>query len=191
MTRKVNYRFVIWVLSFKKWFYKAASTNYNICGNFQAIQPVLLKGKGRISFGEKVRLGVVDSPTFYNTYAYLEARTQNAQLIFGNHITVNNQFSAVAELSIIIGDHVLIGLNCHVSDSNFHDLQPDRRHQTDPDPMPVVIGKNVFIGNNVTILKGVEIGENSIIAAGSTVTKSFPANVIIGGFPAKIIKELH
>lgn len=54
----------------------------------------------------------------------------------------------------------------------------------------VIIGKNVWIGNNVTILKNAEIGENSIVAAVAVVEGKFPANVIIGGLPAKIIKSL-
>jgi len=54
----------------------------------------------------------------------------------------------------------------------------------------VIIGKNVWIGANVTILKDVNIGDNSIIGAGAVVTKDIPSNVIVGGVPAKIIKEI-
>lgn len=54
----------------------------------------------------------------------------------------------------------------------------------------VVIGKNVWIGNNVTILKDRKIGDNSIVAAGAVVSGKFPANVIIGGIPARIIRTL-
>ena len=61
------------------------------------------------------------------------------------------------------------------------------RDSTDPEPQEVVIEDNVFIGNNVTILKGVRIGKNTVVAAGSVVTKSFPNDVVIGGVPAQII----
>lgn len=55
----------------------------------------------------------------------------------------------------------------------------------------MIIEKNVFIGNSVTILKDLTIGENSVVAAGTIVTKSFPANVLIGGSPAKLIRALN
>ncbi len=59
-----------------------------------------------------------------------------------------------------------------------------------PDSKPVLIGDNVFIGYSVTILKGVQIGNNSIIGANSVVTKSIPANVMAAGNPCKVIKSL-
>ena len=54
----------------------------------------------------------------------------------------------------------------------------------------VIIGNNVWLGSNVKVLKGVSIGDNSIISAGSVVTKSVPENVIAGGIPAKVIKDI-
>ena len=118
-------------------------------------------------------------------------RSKKSSIIFGNDISINNAFSAVAECSIVIKDKVLIGYNCSISDSNFHDLRKDNRQQTDPNPAEVIIETNVFIGNNVTILKGVTIGANSVVSAGAIVTKSFPSNVIIGGCPAVQIGEVE
>nr|WP_288788550.1 DapH/DapD/GlmU-related protein [uncultured Fibrobacter sp.] len=60
-----------------------------------------------------------------------------------------------------------------------------------PKKVAVKIGNRVWIGNNATILKGTEIGENSVVAAGAVVSGKFPANVILGGVPAKIIGEVH
>ena len=56
--------------------------------------------------------------------------------------------------------------------------------------MNVIIKDNVFIGNNVTVLKGVVIGQNSVIGAGSVVTRSIPENVIAGGIPCKVLREI-
>ncbi|TXE10516.1 acyltransferase [Gelidibacter salicanalis] len=178
------------ILFIKKLFYKMASTNTRVTGVYRAIQPVILKGQGRIAFGERVKFGVIDSPLFYNTYTYLEARTERSTITLGNNVSVNNQCSIVAEHSISIGNDVLIGLNCSIYDSNFHDLDNTKRHLTDPNPQSVCIGNAVFIGNNVTILKGVSIGDYSVIATGAIVTQSFPTNVVIGGNPAKIIRTL-
>lgn len=174
----------------RKVFYKFASTNDRIKGKYYGVQPVVIKGKGEVIFGEHVQLGVVNSPLFYNAYAYIEARTEKSSISFGNNISINNQFTVVSELEVVIQDDVLIGLNCSIYDSNFHDLDISNRIQTDPFPKKVTIGKNVFIGNNVTVLKGVTLGENSVVATGSIVSQSFPANVLIGGAPAKIIREL-
>ncbi len=190
MSLKIKLTCVALVMYFRKLFYRIASTNNKVKGSYNAIQPVVLNGKGKIYFGDNVRIGVLDSPMFYNTYAYIEARAERASISFGNNVSINNQFTAVSELAIIIKDDVLIGLNCAIYDSNFHDLDKTKRRQTDPNPKEVLIEKNVFIGSNVTILKGVTIGENSIVAAGTVVSQSFPANVVIGGSPAKIIKEL-
>lgn len=178
------------ILKFRKLVYKCFNTNKNINGNFKALQPVVFRGKGSITFGNNVKFGILNSPMLYNAYAYVEARHANSKISIGNHVSINNNFSMSSEKSIVIGDFTLIGYNCNISDSNFHDLNPINRINTDLDPKEVIIGKNVFIGNNVTILKGVTIGDNSIIAAGSIVTKNFPENVILAGVPAKIIRKL-
>jgi len=157
---------------------------------YVAQQPVLLKGKGKIIFSDNVKIGVINSPMYYNTYAYIEARSEKSQISFGKNTYINNSFSVVSEKTIVIGDDVLIGYNCCIYDSNFHDLNKDNRKNTDPSPEAVMIKNNVFIGNNVTILKGVTIGENSVVATGAIVTKSVPENVIVGGCPAKILTEL-
>jgi len=165
--------------------------NTRVTGGFVAVQPVVLKGKGIITFGGNIKMGVQNSPLFYNTYVYIEARTEQSQISFGKNTYINNSFSLVSEKKITIGDDVLIGYNCNISDSNFHDLNKNNRTNTDPNPKQVIIENNVFIGNNVTVLKGVTIGENSIVATGAIVTKSFPKDVIIGGCPAKIIGEVN
>lgn len=84
-----------------------------------------------------------------------------------------------------IGEGTLIGHNVVIATLN-HDLNPNRRQ--DLLPAPINIGKNVWIGSNSTILQGVTIGENSVVAAGAVVNKDVPANTIVGGTPAKIIK---
>jgi len=174
----------MWV---KKHMYRLMCDINRVVGSFVAVQPVVLKGEGTVVFNQNIKIGVQNSPLFYNTYAYIEARTKHSQISFGKNTYINNSFSVVSEKKVTIGNDVFIGYNCSISDSNFHDLNKNNRTKTDPDPQQVIIGSNVFIGNNVTILKGVTIGENSVIATGAVVTKSFSKDVVIGGCPAKII----
>ena len=77
-----------------------------------------------------------------------------------------------------------------VLDSDFHEIDPSRRIDGNPKTGKVVIGDNVWIGDRVMILKGSTIGKNSVVAAGAVVSGEFPANVLIGGVPAQVIREI-
>ncbi|MGP5670672.1 DapH/DapD/GlmU-related protein [Brachybacterium alimentarium] len=87
-----------------------------------------------------------------------------------------------------IADDCLIGHNTVIATLN-HDLSPRRRG--DLHPSPVVIGRNVWIGANVTILPGVTIGEDAVIAAASVVTKDVPARALVVGSPARVIRTVE
>ena len=87
-----------------------------------------------------------------------------------------------------IGDDCLIGHNTVIATLN-HDLSPRRRG--DLHPSPVVIGRNVWIGANVTILPGVTIGEDAVIAAASVVTKDVPVRALVVGSPARVIRTVE
>ncbi|WP_083191731.1 acyltransferase [Formosa haliotis] len=151
---------------------------------------MVIRGKGRVVFGENVQIGVINSPHYISSYGYIEPRLKDAVISIGDNTSINNGVSLVAEKNITIGKNVLMGYNCQVTDSNFHDLHPKKRLQPDNNPKAVKIGNNVFLGNNVTILKGVELGDNTVVGAASVVTKSFPENVILAGNPAKVIQKL-
>ena len=100
---------------------------------------------------------------------------------------------------IEIGNHVLIGAETLIMDTNFHSLDYSIRgtskegyqHKGTINTAPVVIGDNVFIGTRCIINKGVNIGEGAIIAAGSVVVADIPAWEVWGGNPAKFIKSLN
>ena len=118
----------------------------------------------------------------------------NAKLIIGE----NCGFSATAiacKSEIIIGDNVKIGSGSILHDSDHHSLDPNERKNTKLDrenikTSTLKIKDNVFIGANCTILKGVFIGENSIIGANSVLTKDVGANEVWAGNPAKFIKKI-
>ncbi|MWW26608.1 acyltransferase [Algibacter lectus] len=187
MIGKIVFRLDNWI---KRLIYKQYSNNPNIHGDYESFQPIVFKGKGEVRMGDNVKFGVVNSPFFHNTYAYVEARTSVSEITIGSNTRMNNAVSIIAEKKIIIGSNVLIGYNCSIMDSNFHNLAPEKRHESDPRPESVIIHDNVFIGNDVTILKGVCLEENVVVAARSVVTKSFPKNSVIGGCPAVIIGKV-
>jgi acetyltransferase-like isoleucine patch superfamily enzyme len=93
---------------------------------------------------------------------------------------------------ITIGNNVIIGCNCKITDNDFHPLNVDKRNPQyikDIQKKGVIIGDGCFIGMNAIILKGTELGNNCVIGAGSVVCGKFPDNVIIAGNPARVIKQ--
>lgn len=113
---------------------------------------------------------------------------------FGKNITIGKNvfFNSGCKFQdqggITIGNNVMIGHNVILATLN-HDLAPENRSTMHP--APIVIGKDVWVGSNATILPGVTIGDGAIIAAGAVVTKHVPANTIVGGVPAKFIKKIE
>lgn len=108
-------------------------------------------------------------------------------LKLGKNSFINFGCSFLDRGGIEIGDNVLIGPNCNLMTTN-HPVEPHLRRATIS--KPIKLEPNVWLGANVTVCPGVTIGENSIIAAGSVVTKDIPSNVIAGGIPAKIINKI-
>lgn len=112
----------------------------------------------------------------------------------GNHVTVGYGCDISISKSLVIGNDTMIGVSCSIADNDGHPIDAASRLKHDPvgvnDIKPIAIGNNVWIGQQSIILKGVTIGDNSIVAAGSIVTKSIPANTIYGGNPAKFIRNL-
>lgn len=88
---------------------------------------------------------------------------------------------------VTLGDGCQIGHNVVFATFN-HGLEPENRRFTYP--APIVLGRNVWVGSNATILQGVTIGDNSVVAAGAVVTRDVPADTIVGGVPARVIKHI-
>ncbi|WP_432404177.1 sugar O-acetyltransferase [Wukongibacter sp. M2B1] len=105
----------------------------------------------------------------------------------GKNVFINSGCRFQDQGGITIGDGVLIGHNVVLATLN-HDIDPNKRSMMHP--APIVIGKNVWIGANATVVSDVTVGDGAIVAAGAVVTRDVPANVIVGGVPAKIIKKI-
>ena len=109
-------------------------------------------------------------------------------IVIGKNVFINSGCRFQDQGGIKIGDGTLIGHNVVLATIN-HDIDPKKR--SDMHLSPINIGNNVWIGANATILPGVTVEDGAIIAAGAVVTKDVPANVIVGGIPAKIIKNIE
>lgn len=119
--------------------------------------------------------------------------TTGAEIKIGENVGISGS-TINATKCITIGNNVLIGSGCIITDTDSHPINWQDRvnnENNNTKSLPIVIEDNVFIGARSIILKGVTIGKNSVIGAGSVVTKSIPANCIAGGNPAKVIKYLN
>ena len=152
-------------------------------------QKIFITGKGRVTIGDKCSFGFKLGGRNKYGAIELQPRTIDAHIQIGNSVSTNNNLFICSSNKITIGNNTLIGENVTLMDFEAHGIMPDKRREIG-EIGKVIIEKNVWIGNNVTILKNSEIGENSIVAAGAVVNGKFPNNVIIGGVPAKIIKKI-
>ncbi|AIQ18581.1 maltose acetyltransferase [Paenibacillus sp. FSL H7-0357] len=126
----------------------------------------------------------------------------------GEGISIEHNFHCDVGYNIHVGRNFYAGYNCtildmaevHIGDDCMfapnvgiytagHSIEPKDRNKTGYG-IPITIGNNVWIGGHCAILPGVKIGDNSIVAAGSVVTKDVPANAIVAGNPAKLLKHI-
>lgn len=110
------------------------------------------------------------------------------ELRIGDYVLISPGCRISAGDKIIIGDSVMLANGVYITDSDWHDVY-DRSRRSDK-VAPVIIKDNVWLGDGSKVLKGVTIGENSIVAAGAVVSKDVPANVIVAGNPAKVVKAI-
>lgn len=113
-------------------------------------------------------------------------------LNIGNRVAISNS-TIVCGVSITLEDGVFIGGGCHIYDTDFHSLKAGERIDKINEEIraiPIRLKRYSFIGAHSTILRGVEVGERSIVAAGSIVVKSIPDHELWGGAPAKFLRKL-
>lgn len=109
---------------------------------------------------------------------------------FGKGVYANFNLTMVDDCDIFVGNNVLFGPNVTVS-AGTHPIHPELRRKQAQYNLSIYIGNNVWIGANSVILPGVHIEENSVIGAGSVVTKDIPANVIAVGNPCKVLRKIN
>lgn len=108
---------------------------------------------------------------------------------FGNNVYANFGLTLVDDTHIYVGDYTMFGPNVVVATAG-HPILPELREKAMQYNMPVHIGRNCWLGAGVIVLPGVTIGDNSVIGAGSVVTKDIPANVVAVGNPCRVLREI-
>lgn len=161
----------------------------NVCINGR----LYVRGKrGKIQIGENVTINSNKSsvPLGYQPSTIMWV-LENGSIDIGNNCGISNTTLCSAS-QIKVEDYVLIGAGTKIFDTDFHSLNFEKRidivNDDDRRTKPVLIKKGAFIGANVTILKGVTIGEKAIIGASSVVACDIPDNEIWAGNPARLIK---
>ena len=130
---------------------------------------------------ENAGKGLWVEPPFYCDYGY--------NIYTGKNVFFNFNCVLLDVMKIDIGDHVLVGPDVQIYTAT-HPLDAKTRNSWLEFGKPVSIGNDVWIGGGAIIYPGVIIGDGAVIAAGAVVTKSVPPNVVVGGNPAKILKEI-
>ena len=108
---------------------------------------------------------------------------------FGKNVYANFNLTCVDDTHIYVGDYTMFGPNVTLATPG-HPILPELREKAYQFNMPIHIGKNCWLGAGVIVLPGVTIGDNSVIGAGSVVTKDIPANVVAVGNPCRVIREI-
>ena len=149
--------------------------------------------KGKIQIGNDV---IINSGLRANPVGKLKRTSfivgQNGHIVLGNRVRISNT-TLFSQNSISIGDDTFIGGGTQVFDTDFHSIYSKFRinGNTDIITAPVEIGQRVFIGADVIILKGVRIGDDSVLGAGSVVTSNIPSGQVWAGNPARLIKRME
>jgi galactoside O-acetyltransferase len=158
-------------------------------GNISFQHPVSFSGKGTLFLGKNVTFGFWQAGSRRNPIV-IQPRESGSEIVIGDDTFVVNGCEFFALASVRIGANCLIGSRCTIMDSDFHDIDPDRRNSQGI-TAPVIVEDNVWFGSDVTVLKGVRIGRDPVLAAHCVVVKSVPPGSIVAGNPMRIVGSVY
>ncbi len=118
----------------------------------------------------------------------VKAAGHEGRITVGDNVLLMNAIRVSSATEIVIGDDCMLANFCYLTDADWHDIYD--RTRIVGRTAPIVLEKGVWVGDSAIICKGVRIGENSIVGAGAVVTKNVPANVIVAGNPARVVRKL-
>lgn len=178
-----NYLYTIWLITaFKK-------VGYNVT----FASPLSLHGGKYVTIGDNFGC---DQRLRLDAYDEFLGDNFNPEIIIGNNVSIQKDCHLAAINKIVLGNNVLLASKVYISDHSHGEINleaikspPSQRKLCTKGP--VIIEDNVWIGEGVSVLPNVTIGENSIVGANSVVTKSFPKNSVIAGNPAKLIRIIN
>jgi maltose O-acetyltransferase len=180
----------LWHLKRFTWTDATLLRQFTIGAGSKVQVPLRSEGRGTLRIGKNNLFGYRPAPMLGSGEVLLQPRDANAVVAIGDGNAFSNNVSMVANELITIGDGCQIGELVSIYDCDFHEINPATRNRSAGLTRPVLIGNNVWLGSRVIVLKGVTIGDNSVVAAASVVTKSIPANCIAAGNPAKVIRTI-
>ena len=126
--------------------------------------------------------GSIIEPPFFCTYG------QNTHL--GDEVFLNAMCAVIDNNEVRIGDHVMIGPLVQIYTA-AHPLEAEARNRGEEVARPIVVEDNVWVGGGAILLPGVRVGRSAVVGAGAVVSRSVPANTVVAGNPARVIREIE
>lgn len=167
------------VFAARRAWYRTRYRRLELGAGVRIVGRLKLSGGTRLVLGDRVRVRQV-------------VRVNGGGTVVVGADSLLNGCWILASDTVELGDHCLVS-DCGITDNDFHNLDPAQRHDP-PLPQtrrPVVIGRNVWLGARSLVLKGVRIGDHSVVAAGAVVRAEVPPAVVVSGNPAVVVKHLR
>ncbi len=185
--------FVVEVSAYIKKLFWVEPVLRSVCASFggrlRAERLPYMRGKGELHLGEEINLSGKSS------FFFMRVAGVEPEIRIGDETFVGHACTFSAGKRIEVGNNCLIATMVRIHDNDGHPLDPERRRRHEgilaDECADVVIGDNVWVGAGSTILKGVTIGDNAVIGTGAIVTSDVPANTVVAGNPARVVRQLE
>ncbi|HON15617.1 MAG TPA: acyltransferase [Spirochaetota bacterium] len=186
---KASYLKRLWFMLKSEYFYRRRFLN-----RFASVagRPMVWGVWNVIVYGPNIHLGkncvIVGADGFRTTLTTVSYNGHQGSIKIGDNVLIMNGVRVSSASEIVIGDDCMLANFCYIMDADWHDIYD--RTSSPGKTAPVILERGVWVGDSAIICKGVRIGENSIIGAGSVVRKDVPPNCVVIGNPARIVKKL-